>query len=238
MELEELQRVREAERSTDSLQHLENDFYQAVGEYLEDLRERRDAMAAETADPFTDPDVRQVSDELKTAQRIVESLYERRVGKIVKSASFAAADMQAEKEGLTSEEQVLFDAIVTDIQENRNQVLGMLDPEAETNFADPPRAEPDTGMESGVEEPNETATPRGDPAGTTASEPDDGAGATEINQERSTDVDRTTVRITEDVGEIVGVDEHAYELAADDIVSLPTDNAQPLIERGVATVIE
>ena len=45
---------------------------------------------------------------------------------------------------------------------------------------------------------------------------------------------RTTVRITRDVGAIFGVDEREYDLADEDVVSLPDANADPLIERGAA----
>jgi DNA replication factor GINS len=47
-------------------------------------------------------------------------------------------------------------------------------------------------------------------------------------------VERTTVRITRDVGEVFGVDERAYELSADDVVTLPSENAGPLVERDAA----
>jgi DNA replication factor GINS len=48
------------------------------------------------------------------------------------------------------------------------------------------------------------------------------------------DTDRTTVRITQDVGEILGVDERTYELSAEDVVTLPAVNATPLLDRDAA----
>ncbi|MFB6079294.1 MAG: hypothetical protein ABEJ80_10000, partial [Halarchaeum sp.] len=47
-------------------------------------------------------------------------------------------------------------------------------------------------------------------------------------------VARETVRITRDVGEILGVDEREYTLAADDVVTLPSENAEPLLARDAA----
>jgi DNA replication factor GINS len=47
-------------------------------------------------------------------------------------------------------------------------------------------------------------------------------------------IDRETVRVTEDVGDIFGVDEREYDLSEDDVVRLPAANAGPLIERGAA----
>jgi hypothetical protein len=42
------------------------------------------------------------------------------------------------------------------------------------------------------------------------------------------------VRVTSDVGEVFGVDDRTYELAAADVVHLPQTVAEPLVERGVA----
>jgi DNA replication factor GINS len=47
-------------------------------------------------------------------------------------------------------------------------------------------------------------------------------------------VERSTVRVTDDVGEVFGVDDRAYELAASDVVHLPQMVAEPLVEQGVA----
>jgi DNA replication factor GINS len=47
-------------------------------------------------------------------------------------------------------------------------------------------------------------------------------------------VERSTVRVTSDVGEVFGVDDRTYELAASDVVHLPRMVAEPLVEQGVA----
>lgn len=214
MDIEELGRIRDREREKDSLQHLPDDFYSAVGTYLEDLRAERDAAAADATDPFRDPEVRRLTDELQTAERIVEAVYERRVGKLVKLASFEAADMSAEREGLTTEEQALCDAIVERIRDNRDRVLSTISPDPGPE----PGAEADAYTRDGAEQAE------------SAEQPEDDAG--EPSEER------TTVRITQDLGEIVGTDERTYHLAADDIVSLPKKNAEPLVSRGAAEPVE
>ena len=50
--------------------------------------------------------------------------------------------------------------------------------------------------------------------------------------------DRQTVRITRDIGEIVGIDERVYELASEDVVQLPAANAKPLVDRDAAERLE
>lgn len=47
-------------------------------------------------------------------------------------------------------------------------------------------------------------------------------------------IERTMVRITDDVGEIFGADERSYDLSAEDVVTLPAANAGPLVEKGAA----
>jgi DNA replication factor GINS len=129
MNLDELQSVQNKERQSSSLQHLRALFYQEAGEFVQELRDRRDAAAAEADDPFGSEEVRRLTDDMETAQRTVESLYERRVGKVVKMASIAAADMPYDDEGLTKEEEQLFETMVERIQRNRETVLSVLDGE-------------------------------------------------------------------------------------------------------------
>ncbi|MFB6171141.1 MAG: hypothetical protein ABEJ23_01310, partial [Haloarculaceae archaeon] len=142
MDLDELQSVQNRERQTDSLQSLRSDFYEEVGEYVQHLREERERVADEEG--FDAPEFRRLSDEIDAAEDTVESIYERRVGKIVKAASFAAAGMPADDEGLTDEEQALFDRLVDDIEGNRERVFAVLAGEAEADAVpSSPAADPD-----------------------------------------------------------------------------------------------
>lgn len=222
MNLEELRRIREEERAKDSLQDLHEDFYEEVGTYIDELRHERDEAAANAPDPFNDETVQRLSDELGTAERIVEALYERRVGKIVKRASFEAADMGGDRGGMTAEEQELCEAIVARIRENRERVLDTVS----TTDAQPAQEDLDP-YHRGQESPADQE----ESASTTDKQTSD-------QPEEDDDTARTTVRITQDIGEIVGIDDRAYELETDDIVSLPTINAKPLLERGVAEPLD
>jgi len=97
-----------------------------VAAYVADLRAARDRRAEQVAKPFSDDDVRRMSDEVETAEEVAEALYERRVGKVVKLASFAAADMPVDADGMTTEERQLFDDLVDRISENKSRVLDVL----------------------------------------------------------------------------------------------------------------
>ena len=126
MNLDELRSVRRTERQKDSLQHLRDSFYEDVANYIAERKAERKRAADAAEDPFGDPEVGQLTDEIETAEDVVEAIYERRVGKVVKLASFAAADMSADTNGLTAEERELFQGLVARIKQNRQNVLNVL----------------------------------------------------------------------------------------------------------------
>ena len=297
MNLEELQAIRDTERSKDSLQSLDASFYAEVAEYLAELRAERDGLAADVSDPFGDPAIRRLSDEIETGERTVEAIYERRVGKLVKLASFAAAGIPTDEEGLTVEEKALFDNVVEQIEANRQRILdSLVDPDGAESDAEP--ADPATDVGAGMDEAiSAPASQGGDKSpvssaaadavtetddfsrstGATADSEtveasggtdrtDDEVVATDAIEGRANDgmmndgmandhvtdeaeptaeaatespgPERTTVRITRDVGEILGIDERAYDLSTDDVVTLPTENAKPLVQRDAAEPLE
>jgi len=348
MNLEELRSVRRTERQKDSLQHLRDSFYEDVAAYIEERKAERRRAADAAADPFGDPDVGRLTDEIETAEDVVESIYERRVGKLVKLASFAAADMGADTNGLTAEEQALFDDLVARIKRNRRTVLDVLAGEGGdgSEVGERDATEAGSGTETGLEpspagdaidgppEPDDVLaeamggsdgpgssadgaesdsapaaappeatpsdSPDGPPAESSPASPTDvppdapdgasvreaevvdvdvderaggvdgtgraadpgGSGQTdggtrssnrraEANAEsgaggeseanggpgaagESEPTDRVTLRITEDVGQIFGIDEREYDLESEDVVTLPTTNAGPLLDRDAA----
>jgi len=91
-------------------------------------------------------------------------------------------------------------------------------------------------------DPDPAADPVADGSGsvTDSGSETNGPGPTNRNGESTTgsEADRQTVRITRDVGAIFGVDEREYELASDDVVALPTENAEPLIQRDAAERVD
>ena len=364
MNLDELRSAQAKERRKDSLQHLRDSFYDDVAAYVADLRAARDRRAEQVDKPFSDDDVRRLSDEVETAEEVAEALYERRVGKVVKLASFAAADMSVDADGMTTEERRLFDDLVDRIKRNKSTVLDVLSGEVsvDESASEPtpvPESDSPTGPESAIDDAAEGAEPtegvatdpREDPTppapeptpsdernaaeagdgevadalagamggaddevadaldaardetadgsdappptdasgrdagegtaedapestpggattdgGPTAVPPESappgasgtdgaeaagdadsadadpaggangGAGAsTEADAAPGSGIDdRATVRITRDVGAIFGVDEREYDLASEDVVTLPVENAAPLVERDAA----
>ncbi|MDS0258792.1 hypothetical protein NDI56_05220 [Haloarcula sp. S1CR25-12] len=311
MKLDELQSVQSRERQTDQLQQLRATFYEEAGQFVAQLREERERAAERADDPFDAPEVNRLTDDIKTAEQTVEAVYERRVGKIVKMASLAAADIPTEDDGLTQEERTLFETMVEAIEQNREHVLDVVageaptgavgggessttpseptdnaasepaDPtstptgtEPEVDAADimgggdgstapgeePPPSPADDTSPSGTDEQTPPAPPgpSDDDAGASPDRPadealsavdadgtadetlsaDDSDGPPADDSGTTPEIDRKTVRITDDVGEIFGVDQREYDLSADDVVTLPADNADPLVERDAAEPLE
>jgi len=358
MNLDELQSVQARERQSSDLQHLRSSFYREVGEFISELTEKR-ARAVEAADdPFSEPEVRRLSDDIETAEGTVEAIYERRVGKVVKKASIAAAGMPVEEDGLTNEEAALFEELVDRIERNRETVLSVLDgdapsvscsveegsevsgtadsgtptgkrngqgtetppapgtddepnidepgiddtpngvsaaelmggggngegsnagrdgsvaepdappvapdepsPEPDRTTAEQPRGDtdpdhtpdvpsietvasesPDSGGETGnIDRPNNGDRPGPEPSSDVGDISDDTENASGDTVSDSNDtgsqvpnLPRTTVRITAEVGEIVGADDRDYDLGSEDVVTLPEPNADVLVEKGAA----
>ncbi|SDM39750.1 DNA replication factor GINS [Halogranum gelatinilyticum] len=295
MNLDELRTVQSKERRKDSLQHLRDSFYGDVAGYIADLKAERSAAAEEADDPFSSPEVSRLTDEIETAEEVIEAVYERRVGKVVKLASFAAAEMPVDEDGMTAEEKALFEDLVARIEENKENVLAILAGKREpvdtggesmstaaTDMVGPdgsrgesstpvPQTEPADSAAGGVladamggdttdAEADAQQSPAADNDSTddhtpvdpepappgAVSEPSDEStdasadapAAPDATEAAADDTERTTVRITKDVGSIFGVDEREYDLATDDVVMLPTTNAEPLIEREAAEKLD
>jgi DNA replication factor GINS len=326
MDTDELRTVRRTEREKDSLQHLRDSFYEDVAVFLADLKAQRDRAAERAEDPFASDEVRQLTDQIETAKEVSEAVYERRVGKVVKLASFAAADMSVETAGMTDQEHELFTDLVGRIKQNKSTVLDILagehDPAAaaeaaakpseaapstaaptpdagtpETSERDAPAPQnpaaeadsaggtadaggmladamggdtdptpteaaadgeaPEESPDPPADAPPETpvaaapdATADGSTEGHTPVDPDpeppgagegspDGTPNTDGGTATATpDTERTTVRITRDVGQILGTDDREYDLSSEDVVTLPATNAEPLVRKDAAEKLE
>lgn len=307
MNLDELRSAQRAERQKDSLQHLRDEFYEDVAAYIAQLKDERERAVAAADDPFASDDVRRLTDQIESTKETANALYERRVGKVVKHASFAAADMATDEDGMTVEERDLFDDLVGRIRENRRAVLATLEGTDDDAAAEPAPDESGAVAES-TESAGEADASGGGPTGTDVVDPPDTpepaaaddllsdalgggepdespasvaserdaspestrgaearpgestpAGGETVDEDRpvgeaatvsddpaevssdgadATDTERTVLRITADVGTVYGVDDREYDLAREDVVTLPTTNAEPLLQKDAAERID
>lgn len=261
MDIEELRAVQSQERSSSELQELRDSFYADVADYLDSLREERERLARECEDPYDDSVIR-VNDEIDAAERVVQSIHERRVGKVVEQASFTANGLGDAPEGLTAEERALFEDLVERIETNTERVLDIVRGDAPSPAIAPEErpegansetsgpGEPSSEADEGSSDESQTdaaalmddSVPDGGPGTATGTDgepsPQDDAAAAPDEPAEDTDVDRQRLRMLDDVGEIYGIDDRVYDLQRDDVVTLPTENAGPLVERGAAERLE
>lgn len=267
MDLSELRRVQRQERSTDSLQELRESFYEDVADYIESLREERAQAARDATDLFRSPQVSELTSEIETAEHVAEAIYQRRIGKLVDEATLVATGNSGGPKGLTVEESDLYDDLVARIRENKQTVLerfsgdqpSVADSEPEndgtgaagTNSSstdESPSSETENGSEprsadrgvNPTDEPLEGNSPSTtDAMGAKLDVREETGSASDAEKsDDGTDIERTTIRMTADVGEIFGVDARSYDLARDDVVDLPRENADPLVERDAAERVE
>jgi DNA replication factor GINS len=170
-----------------------------------------------------------LTDAISVARESITAIHERRMGKIVKRASLAAAGMPANEDGLTAEEKDLFDNLVDQLENSREDILANLD-------AAPP-AQPDVGDKE-EDQADPTPSPE-DSSESSSSDESDGQEPESVGDEAVDDgVPRQCVQVLTDVGEIFGVDEREYDLQEDDVVTLPEANAEALVGKDAAMILD
>jgi len=118
MNLEDLRLIQANERRSQGLQALERDFYGNVRIYINGLEDsKRHADDARQA---------MIDNELQSARRVIDDIFQRRLGKIVKMASTRAFGLDIHPEGATQEEQKIFEQLVSSIQEGKSEILGSI----------------------------------------------------------------------------------------------------------------
>lgn len=206
MDLETLREAQSRERQAKGLRELTDSFYRDAASYIQGLKEER----RELDDPYGE-EAQQLNDALQSARQVAESIYERRVSKVVKLAALSANGVDIDEAGMTSEERRMYDNIVDEIQRNHELVVGeVLGTSMDTEDAAETEPNDDTPEATGDEEGG-----------------DDGPGD-----------DYTTVRVTESLPDFVGVDGHEYSLEEEDVAVIPEENARVLCEKDAAVEIE
>ena len=211
MNLEDLREIQIEERTRSDLQPLLDSFYVDVSEYLQNLRVEKENMLQGDVDAVGAKTIRRIDDEIKTVVGVVEAIYDRRVGKILKGASLTAAGLGERDGSLAGEEVELFRDLVELLQNNRNEILQRVSSEER----DHTQQEVETNQISEQK-------------------------STQKNMDQAEDVEASnnTIKLVQEVGEIYGVDGNTYNLKEGEIISLPKENAEPLIKAKVVQIMD
>jgi DNA replication initiation complex subunit (GINS family) len=198
------------------LQPLLRSFYKDVAEYIKDLQIEREDVLKNPVQGSNKVN-RRLEDEIKSVKEVVEIIYGRRVGKMLKVASLAAVGLRDEDISMSEEEEILFKNLVRLLRENRNVILKITSGD---------------GMDDNIESVIDTDAidPQKKNIG--------GNNKNTLNDGMASDLSRIELKMIQGVGEIYGVDGETYNLDEGDIVSLPEENAKILIDAKVAKIIE
>lgn len=205
MNLDDLRLLQSNERSSPQLQEVEKDLYRKIAEYVRAL----DENLLSIGDP-DDPKAQKIRDERESARRVVEGIFERRLGKIIRLASLKASGLGKSPKNLTPEEQEMFDQLAEALEKGRAAILGPIVTPPSRRFAVAEKKEArEKAKEKEITESH-------------------------LSEERETKEEFLTIRVLRDIPTFMGVDGRSYKLAEEDIVVLRATNARVLLERKVA----
>jgi len=211
MNLEDLREIQIEERTRSDLQPLLDSFYVDVSKYLQDLRVERENSLEGSIDAVDAKTVRRIEDEIKTVGEVVEAIYDRRVGKILKGASLTAAGLGKRDGSLAGVEVELFRDLVELLQKNRIEILEW----TSSKKGDKAQREIETNQIS-----------------------EDAPLQENVDQKGEKETSNITIKVVQEVGEIYGVDGNTYDLREGRVISLPKENAQPLIKAKVVQITD
>ncbi len=219
-----LRSLERRERQSPELMNIGDDFFEGVLQHIHELEGR---LEDERRENPSSKKVLLISDELRNTKRIWKSIFERREKKVVQAALSVARGGTNTPKHLTRQERRFYDRLVALLRENRQHILEGKLSRDEKPAAASPADEVHTGegasRESTAEEPRQQEPEESEtkPGGETAepTEPD------------------VTLRMLQDMPSFVGSDMNNYELEKEDVVVLPEETAEILIERGAAEKI-
>ncbi|MFL2521101.1 MAG: hypothetical protein ACJ0QU_01810 [Halobacteriales archaeon] len=211
MNLEDLREIQIEERTRSDLQPLLDSFYVDVSKYLQNLRVEKENILQGGVDAVDAKTVRRIDDEIKTVVGVVEAIYDRRVGKILKGASLTAAGLGERDGSLAGGEVELFRDLVELLQNNRNEILQRVSSEERE----------DTQQEMETDQIDEQKPPQKN-----------------MDQTGDEEASNIKIKVVQEMGEIYGVDGNTYDLKEGKIMSLPKENAQPLIKAKVVQIMD
>jgi len=246
MDRTELKEILRSESSS-SLRSLGSDFYESVAKYIRELEDEIRVINNPRS-----VESRMLEDELQSAITDIEVIFLRRIKKITTRATsnaFSKKSPSQDLDKLLPAEKRIYDSVLSAINSARGELLDpILNPETVTSTQKSVCFEEGTLKNSGLQEPYRIESRNeADKMDTQeVSERVDSGRAPEISRENIPDVrgksnineEFVVVRILKDLPTFKALDNRNYALSAEDVVVLPTLNAQGLVKRNVAHIIK
>jgi len=246
MDRTELKDILRSESSS-SLRALGSDFYESVAKYIRELEDEirliNNPRSVES---------RMLEDELQSAITDIEVIFLRRIKKITTRATsnaFSKKSPSQDLDKLLPAEKRIYDSVLSAINSARGELLDpILNPETVTSALKSVCLEEGTLKNSSLQEPYriESRNEADKMDIQEVSERVDSGRVPEISRENIPDVrgksnineEFVVVRILKDLPTFKALDNRNYALSAEDVVVLPTLNAQGLVKRNVAHIIK
>jgi DNA replication initiation complex subunit (GINS family) len=217
----ELRKVQKSEKRQDQLTELDENFFRQVSEYLankEELGEQR---------------------EYNNAKRVFDKIISLREKKIYRQAQIAVkTDLKAGNLNLLPSEQELFREIKKDFKQHRGRIEDRIDTTAvqkvDTDAEDKIETEDTESQELEATEDVEEQVEE-----TSSEQEENNSPEDEEDTEREAEEGYEVVKITSEVPEFMGTDLEPYgPFEEGEEASIPEENAEILVNRGNAEVLE
>ncbi|WP_214044434.1 hypothetical protein [Methanomethylovorans sp.] len=240
MDRTELKEILRSESSS-SLRSLSFDFYESVAKYIWELEDEIRLISNPRS-----VESRMLEDELQSAITDIEVIFLRRIKKITTRATsnaFSKKSPNQDLDKLLPAERKIYDSVLSAINSARGELLEpILNPETVVAPKTIPCRESasmhvalhqhdqkeDTDMTtSNIHEGVEPERIQGAP----------GESIPEVRGKSNINEEFVVVRILNDLPTFKALDNRDYTLSAEDVVVLPTPNAQGLVKRNVAHII-
>lgn len=208
-----LRKIQQAEQGAAMLTKLDVTFYQDVRVYLQ-------ALDRSVASEKNLQKSRLFADELANTRKLVEAVYALREKKVVSAALVAARGGEPDVKNILEGERVLYERLLHEIREARQALLSG---ESSTPEVEPPVNSLSTEPAVGASVP--------EPVSVTAPVP------SIVIESPGQANPHPLVRVVQDMPAFVGIDLRVYELHKDDVLTLPSEIAGPLLKRGVLVPI-
>ena len=217
MNFERVTKVYREESGKKTLVGLEADFYDKLAAYVTRLDQSANAEAHKNPNS---PKALLLQDELRKVRKRRDQIFTYRERKLALLASSRASGAEVDVPSLTTQERLLFDAMVALLRKGRSDAFG----------GPPVGAEP-----SAPALPAEKPTPpsREPPAGMKVVKAED----TKRTTVPASLKDHVLVHVLEDLPPFAGIDT-TYRLKREDVVTLPKTIAQILVDRGKARIVQ
>ncbi|WGI17104.1 hypothetical protein [Methanonatronarchaeum sp. AMET-Sl] len=220
VDFDKLRDIQKEENRTEELLKLNKNFYKNVGEYLKDLEEeieRQDGKAKLI-----------LRDEFDSSIQVMENIFHRRIGKIIALSTRHLQNENPNTDKMLPIEKKIYKSLCNDLKTAKNKVLTKINPKKQST--NKKQTENNGQKTKNKPEKQNKTTQKTNQQEKTTKKPE----KTFNNSQHS----YTVVRILDNFPRFVSSDHRTHHLSKEDIVCIPNNDAEVLMERKIAKKIK